>query len=85
MMTRAEPGGQTLWPDSLAAFEAQDMYLLEVEVNERCIATRLAHHLQDAIPEFSVDAEYNRAGADPKRLGIPLECCNSVDEDGNAL
>lgn len=61
-----------------------DRHLLEFNLSERCIASRLALYLQDEFPEFNVDIEYNRDGATPKRLGLPEGCAN-FNEDGEAL
>jgi hypothetical protein len=61
-----------------------DRYLLEFDLSERCIASRLALYLQNEFPEFNVDIEYNRDGATPKRLGLPEGCAN-FDEAGEAL
>jgi hypothetical protein len=63
----------------------RDRHLFENNLGERCIASRLAMHLQNAFPEHSVDAEYNRAGDIPKKLGLPPECANSQDDDGQSL
>jgi len=57
--------------DALTAFETADRYLLENNLSERCIAARLAIHLQRIFPDYQVDVEYNRAGATPKRLDVP--------------
>ena len=43
-----------------------DRHLLEFDLSERCIASRLALYLQNEFPEFKVDVEYNRDGAVPK-------------------
>src|SRR5262245_39385124 len=59
--------------------------LLEYNLSERCIASRLAMYLQQVFPEYSVDVEYNRAGASPKRLGLPEECANYWNHNGEAL
>lgn len=70
---------------ALEAFQLEDVYLLEHDLGERCIAARVALHLQRSFEDYSVDVEYNRAGDSPKRLELPEECANSVDEDGRAL
>lgn len=62
-----------------------DLYLLEVDVSERCIASRLAMHLQEQFPEYHVDIEYNRDADTPKKLGLPEECANYWDHDGRAF
>src|SRR4051794_26196148 len=66
-------------------FNIQDAYLLEVNANERCIAARLALYLQHRFDSYQVDVEYNRAGSDPKRLGMSEDCANSRDDDGTVL
>jgi hypothetical protein len=53
--------------EALDALVRCDLYLLVHDLSERCIASRLAYHLQGLFPEYSVDVEYNRAGAIPKR------------------
>jgi len=50
-----------------------DRHLLENDVSERCIASRLAMYLQAEFPDFAVDVEYNRQGKIPKKLGLPDE------------
>jgi len=71
--------------EALQAFRRDDDYLLEHNLSERCIAARVALHLQRSFPDYSVDVEYNRAGDTPKRLYLPEECANSFDDDGRAL
>jgi len=70
---------------ALAKLVADDRYLLETNLGERCIAARLAMYLQEQFPEHHVDCEYNRAGAAPKRLDLPPEWANYRDENGEAL
>jgi hypothetical protein len=62
-----------------------DRYLLEFDLSERCIASRLALYLQNEFPEHAVDVEYNRDGAVTKRLGLPEECANYRNPNGEAL
>jgi hypothetical protein len=62
-----------------------DRHLLENDLSERCLATRLAMYLQDLLPGQHVDVEYNRAGARPKRLNLPEDCANYWDDNGEAL
>jgi len=62
-----------------------DAYLLANNLGERCIAARLAMYLQREFPEHAVDAEYNRAGDIPKRLGLPQDCANYRNEHGESL
>ena len=63
----------------------QDAYLFANNLQERCIAARLAMYLQHEFPKHRVDVEYNRDGATPKRLGLPDECANDEDENGGSL
>jgi len=69
---------------ALRTLEEQDSYLFENNLSERCIAARLAMYLQHAIPEFSVDVEYNRKGYKPKTLDLP-EKCGKRTKDGEFL
>jgi|YNPMSStandDraft_1061717.scaffolds.fasta_scaffold15950_3 hypothetical protein len=46
-----------------------DRDLLEIEVNERSIAHKLAEYLQQQFPKWHVDCEYNRHGIEIKKLG----------------
>ena len=62
-----------------------DGYLLANNLGERCIAARLAMYLQGEFPDHAVDAEYNRDGDTPKRLGLEEECANDRDENGESL
>lgn len=70
---------------ALAALEKDDWYLLRYDLSERCIAARLALHLQSLFPDHSVDVEYNRVGRPPKRLHIPEQCANYRGKNGEAL
>lgn len=71
--------------NALRKLAANDRHLLEFDLSERCIAARLVLYLQSEFPELSVDVEYNRDGATPKRLDLPEECANYQDDDGEAL
>ncbi|MFZ0657236.1 MAG: hypothetical protein WAM05_00855 [Candidatus Binataceae bacterium] len=52
-----------------------DRILLEYDVHESCIATRLAMYLQAEFSPYSVDVEYSRnGGVLPKRLRLPVQC-----------
>ena len=63
----------------------RDLYLLHVDISERCIASRLAMYLQQQFPEHHVDIEYNRDADTPKKLGLPEECANFWDSEGRAF
>ncbi len=45
---------------SLQKLRRLDNYLLDIMVNERTITHKLAEYLQEHIPEYNVDCEYNR-------------------------
>jgi hypothetical protein len=47
-----------------------DRELLAVDANERSITHKLAEHLQREFPCWHVDCEYNRRGAEVKRLNV---------------
>ena len=51
-----------------ARVEAEDWYLLEVNVSERCIAARLAMYLREYFRDYDVDVEYNRDALEAKWL-----------------
>ncbi len=55
---------------------AEDWYLLENDLSERCIAARLAMYLCEHFIGYHVDVEYNRQADDlPKTLRLlPEEC-----------
>jgi hypothetical protein len=61
-----------------------DRYLLENDLSERCIASRLAMYLQAEFPDYDVDVEYDRHGFEPKRVGLPDECGNRRDREGRS-
>lgn len=64
---------------------AIDAHLLENDLSERCIASRLAMYLQQEFPELCVDVEYNRIGAHPKVMRLPEECANYMSHNGEPL
>jgi len=70
---------------ALRQLKDKDSHLLENDLSERCIAARLAMYLQPLFPEHAVDVEYNRQGDIPKRLGLPDECANYRNRDGESL
>lgn len=70
---------------ALAELVERDSVLFTNDLSERCIAFRLAMYLQFVFPDYSIDAEYNRKGADPKTLQLPPECANYQTNDGAPL
>jgi hypothetical protein len=71
--------------EALQEVAKSDRHLLEHDLSERCIASRLAMCLQKSFPEYFVDVEYNRTGASPKRLDLPEECANYRNNNGEVL
>jgi hypothetical protein len=69
----------------LAEVVKNDRYLFETDNGERAIAARLAACLQREFADFNVDAEYNRAGKQPKRLRLPEECAKYRNENEESL
>jgi hypothetical protein len=78
-----ELGGRVL--NALRRFIDNDLYLLEVNANERSLTHCLAIHLQSEFPALNVDCEYNRDGIDPKRLPHLDLHPNSEDEDAKTV
>lgn len=71
---------------ALSRLVRADLYLLERDLGERCIAARVALHLQPLFKTHAVDVEYNRLGLDPKRLlGLPFECARYRNEFDESL
>ena len=70
---------------ALGRLRAEDLYLLENDLSERCIAARLALHLQREFPDHKVDVEYNRAGEVAKRVPLSAECDTRENRVGNPL
>jgi hypothetical protein len=67
-MNEAELKARAL--SALEAFQQADQYLLEHDLSERCIAARVAFHLQNILsdcPALSVDVEHNRKGIEERR------------------
>ena len=48
---------------------AADLYLLQVDANERSISHRFGMYLQQELPDYSVDCEYSRDGVELKCIG----------------
>jgi hypothetical protein len=59
---------------ALELLRDRDWLLLEYEVGERAVASKLACYLAPLFPEHDVDVEYNRHGLDPKDLDLPADC-----------
>ena len=62
---------QKLVENCLEIFMKDDIFLLEVDADERTISHRLAFYLQSEIPEMHVDCEYNRDGFETKKISNP--------------
>ena len=61
---------------------ARDGLLLKDDLNERSIAHKLAHYLEDGFPGWDVDCEYNRNHDDAKTL--PLKRRDVPNDDLHA-
>lgn len=61
---------EQLLMECLEALVEHDAFLLTNDVNERAISHRLCMYLQQALPDWDVDCEYNRNHDDPKMLNI---------------
>ena len=70
---------------ALARLLRDDVYLLEVDANERSISHRLALYLEEEFPGRDVDCEYNRDRHEPKRLQLEPENVRSDDEQGKTV
>jgi len=70
---------------ALQQLDTHDRHLLENDLSERCIASRLAFHLQAQFPEHHVDVEYNRADDIAKRVPISCECDTRKNREGDPL
>lgn len=53
---------------SLQTLFDKDVDLLNINVSEETIASRLARYLEYEFPDFNVDVEYNRMGDAPKKV-----------------
>ncbi|PWB55285.1 MAG: hypothetical protein C3F06_02795 [Candidatus Methanoperedenaceae archaeon] len=58
-----------------------DSFLLENGVNERSVSHKLAEYLQQEIPDWNVDCEYNRKGSALKTLERIRECSEERKTD----
>jgi len=70
---------------ALLELRDKDGHLFSNNVAERSFAARLAIYLQNAFPEYHVDADYNRLGDIPKKVQLPPECEGRRDSDGKSL
>jgi len=58
----------------------EDTHLLTIDANERSITHRLAIYLQDLLPAWHVDCEYNRKFDAPKRLDLTPDGTAKVND-----
>ena len=82
-LTAAEPGSAV--QRALQVFLDRDADLLVLDANERSITHRFAMYLQDLLPNWHVDCEYNRDGHDPKRVNLPTLYPCDDDTDANTV
>jgi hypothetical protein len=65
---------------------ANDILLLQSDVNERSLSHKLAEYLQFEFNEWNVDCEYNRKGHDdPKRLNLRMENISTDDTEARTV
>lgn len=66
--------------NALANLINEDYQLLQNDANERSITHKLAEHLRPQFPTWHIDCEYNRDGADPKRVHLsPIQVASDDD------
>lgn len=75
-----EPGAAVL--SALQMLLDRDANLLELDANERSLTHRFAMYLQERLPDWEVDCEYNRDGHNPKRVDLPQ--LHPQDDDTDA-
>ncbi len=70
---------------ALSELLVNDRDLLGIDANERSITFRFAMYLQQHLPDWTVDCEYNRDGVEPKRLGHLDLYPDSEDDDAKTV
>ena len=65
---------------AIGTFVECDSHLLAADANERSISHRIAIYLEQEMPGYNVDCEYNRDGFDVKRLQL-APSLTSTDND----
>lgn len=70
---------------ALRQLDEHDRHLLENDLSERCIASRLALHLQAEFPDHHVDVEYNRADDIAKRVPVSRGCDRRQNRESDPL
>jgi hypothetical protein len=83
MPTRAEL--QNRLRQAIAAFHQDDRLLLQFDVNERTVSSRLGVHLMAVFRDWNVDCEYNRDVIDPKQLRPPNEPIEWTDTEAKTV
>ena len=63
----------------------RDRFLIETSVNERSITHWMAVYMQEAFPGWDVDCEYNKNGANPKRLPVAPWEITTADTNGQTV
>lgn len=83
-MNRAELSA--IIDEGLGRLVINDRHLFLQDLSERCLASRLAHYVQQQLETWSVDVEYNRHDLErnPKRLGLHPDCANRRTMRGEA-
>jgi hypothetical protein len=76
---------KTVLSDAIFDFHKTDQYLLELDLNERTISNRFALHLQQRLPKWNVDCEYNRNLKEVKALELPKDGISWDDTQGKTV
>jgi len=71
--------------NALNSLYKNDHFLLENNINERCITNKLAAYLQNEFPYWHVDCEYNRFTDIVKKLDLPKDTINWDDLEAKTI
>ncbi len=70
---------------AIADFHKTDQYLLKFHLNERTISHRFALYLQQRLPDWKVDCEYNRNLDEVKTLELPKDGISWDDTEAKTV
>lgn len=80
ILMQREPGAAIA--QALDALLELDDHLLRIDANERSLTHRFGMYLQQLLPHWHVDCEYNRNGPEPKRIVSGERLVDIADTDG---
>jgi hypothetical protein len=83
ILLQREPGKAVI--RSLERLLNEDAHLLEVDANERSLTHRVAIYLQQELPNWHVDCEYNRDDHEPKELWLEGGDPDAYDENAQTV